>query len=308
MKRIEVIRSLPGNFYEFVEEIAGGLAGLYGPAAGAAYMEFGPAGVAASLAHPQVTGCALNGPSGAEAMLMGIVRNDLAHISFVHVLKRCEGQGAESQLIEWAVPHFRQSGVSGIVCETVPLCVLDVDDVYARFGFVCIDRLIMAAALTSKALCTETLRTSTPLSETEWEEASDVVLEAYEGHPGRLLHAEVRSREGAMAFIASAVSGGFGRTRPAFIRGIRRGGRLAGVVFGCEAAPEVGFILQVAVVPEFQGRGLGRTLLCEAAHCFREAGCKRLALGVTVDNPARRLYERLGFRPHRPVAAYAWWR
>ncbi len=46
----------------------------------------------------------------------------------------------------------------------------------------------------------------------------------------------------------------------------------------------------------------------EAADAFRRQGLDRTALGVTVDNPARRLYERLGFAPIKPIDAYAWWR
>lgn len=306
--RIERITDLPKNFDEFVVEIAGGLAGLYGPAAAEAYAENGPAGVAASLAHPQVTGYAAIGEEGAEALLIGVIRNDLAHISFIHVLSRCTGRGHESQLTEWAVNRFRDAGLSGIVAEAVPLCSLTLDDTYARLGFLRVDRMIMIAPLTAGALAVDSLRTSHPLAEKDWEEAAGVVLEAYRDHPGQLLHSEVRNMEAAMAFIASATSGGFGRTRPGFIRCIRRGGRMAGVLFGCEAAPQVGFILQVAVAPEFQGRGFGRTLLCEVAQCFREASYERLALGVTEDNPARRLYERLGFKKLRPVTAYAWWR
>ncbi|MCC6154607.1 MAG: GNAT family N-acetyltransferase, partial [Candidatus Hydrogenedentes bacterium] len=52
----------------------------------------------------------------------------------------------------------------------------------------------------------------------------------------------------------------------------------------------------------------GTQLILELAHCFREAGLERIALGVTNDNPARRLYERLGFRKILPVNAYVWWK
>lgn len=47
---------------------------------------------------------------------------------------------------------------------------------------------------------------------------------------------------------------------------------------------------------EFRGRGVGRAIVAEAEDEVRESGL--LVLGVGLDNPAaRRLYERLGYRP-----------
>ncbi len=308
MIRVESITRLPANFAEFADEIASGLAALYGSAAALSYLETGPAAVNASLRHPSVTGCAVLDDEGAQAMLLGVLRDGLAHISFIHVLRRCEGQGLESHLVDWIVRRYRDSGVLGIVVETIPLCALKTDGVFEGLGFERIERMLMMVHLTSRGLASPGLRTSSPLTESDWPEAADVVVDAYQGHPGQRLHGEVRSREGALTFIASAAGGGFGRTRPAFIRGIRRDGQLAGVVFGCEAAPQVGFILQIAVARKWQGLGAGSILLREAAQCFREAAYARLALGVTADNPARRLYERFGFRTLRAVSAQVWWR
>lgn len=54
-------------------------------------------------------------------------------------------------------------------------------------------------------------------------------------------------------------------------------------------------VVDISLLPAFRGRGVGtallRGLLDEAA-----AG-RRLCVHVEMDNPARRLYERLGFRP-----------
>ncbi|HEX8846713.1 MAG TPA: GNAT family N-acetyltransferase [Pyrinomonadaceae bacterium] len=57
-----------------------------------------------------------------------------------------------------------------------------------------------------------------------------------------------------------------------------------------DETPEMG----IALLPEYRGHGIGTTLikkLFEAASEFYPA----IALSVAPDNPARRLYERLGF-------------
>jgi ribosomal protein S18 acetylase RimI-like enzyme len=55
-------------------------------------------------------------------------------------------------------------------------------------------------------------------------------------------------------------------------------------------------IMDIALVPAFRGRGTGTRLLGEL---MEEAGSSGRALSIHVEmnNPARRLYERLGFVP-----------
>jgi mycothiol synthase len=65
---------------------------------------------------------------------------------------------------------------------------------------------------------------------------------------------------------------------------------------GLDGVPE-GEIYIVGVAPRAQGRGLGRALTLAGLEHMRRHGAKRGRLFVESDNmPARRLYDRLGFR------------
>ena len=67
---------------------------------------------------------------------------------------------------------------------------------------------------------------------------------------------------------------------------------LVGVAYVDDETPEVA----VAVREGHRGNGLGARLLSELAELARADGYARLSLSVDTANPARRLYERLGYR------------
>jgi GNAT superfamily N-acetyltransferase len=67
------------------------------------------------------------------------------------------------------------------------------------------------------------------------------------------------------------------------------------------AAPGYGFLddsipeLSIGVVPGWRGRGVGRRLIDELVRLARDRRIAAISLSVEAANPARRLYERIGF-------------
>jgi GNAT superfamily N-acetyltransferase len=79
-------------------------------------------------------------------------------------------------------------------------------------------------------------------------------------------------------------------------------GRLAGRLYVARWGDEIR-IMDIALLPENRGRGVGTALLRHLLDEGARSG-KRVTVHVEQFNPARRLYERLGFRWLRDVGVY----
>jgi RimJ/RimL family protein N-acetyltransferase len=62
-------------------------------------------------------------------------------------------------------------------------------------------------------------------------------------------------------------------------------------------------IIDISLVPAARGRGIGGVLLADIIAAAEDCGLG-VTLHVEVNNPARRLYERLGFRPVEDKGVY----
>lgn len=76
-------------------------------------------------------------------------------------------------------------------------------------------------------------------------------------------------------------------------------GQLAGFALtSINAETEHAYLIRIATLPTFQGRGLGRRLVTDALEYARASCTTGLALNTQASNTvSRRLYESLGFRP-----------
>lgn len=87
-------------------------------------------------------------------------------------------------------------------------------------------------------------------------------------------------------------------------------GELAGTVSisESETPPRSLHLFALEVAPAWRRRGVGGAVLRWVLEEARRRGRRRVYLEVRVDNPARRLYHRLGFRRVGGPFVNAWWR
>lgn len=63
----------------------------------------------------------------------------------------------------------------------------------------------------------------------------------------------------------------------------------------CQTVLDEATLFNIAIVPSYQGNGLGKLLLNELIARLKEKGVQTLWLEVRESNPARFLYEKIGF-------------
>jgi ribosomal protein S18 acetylase RimI-like enzyme len=79
-------------------------------------------------------------------------------------------------------------------------------------------------------------------------------------------------------------------------------GEPAGRLYVCPRAAEIR-IMDIAFLPEFRGRGLGTVFLEQLQDLGRRTG-RTVTIHVERENPALRLYQRLGFEIAGDVGVY----
>lgn len=111
--------------------------------------------------------------------------------------------------------------------------------------------------------------------------------------------ADVAGAERAMAsYFSGTVIGPFladASSEATDLEGRVVGGIVIGRMPSDGSSPGGPWVTEVFVEPDQQGRGVGRALFARAVSELRAVGDSSLRLAVQVDNPARRLYARLGF-------------
>lgn len=306
MHRIRHIEQPPANLDEFVDEMAYGLGQLYGAVAEAEYRGTASGQIRRAMGLAVVDTIAIFEGRRAMALLMAVVDEDAGRISMIHVLGGSEEQGMETSLIEESVSCLRGGGVHSIVCEFIPLCPLELDRVFEALGFTRISRALMETDLVTPSPTDDAVFAGRCLSQSDTRTAAEIIVSSYRDHPDQLLHTEITNIGECVAYIERVREGSYGPTAPEYLRVIDLDGVIRGVLLGCETSRDVGFILQINVEPEFQGRGLGTRLISDIRRQFRLSGLDKIALGVSLNNPAFKLYEGLGFSMVRNVNVYVW--
>jgi GNAT superfamily N-acetyltransferase len=78
--------------------------------------------------------------------------------------------------------------------------------------------------------------------------------------------------------------------------GVLQGWALVGETFDFYQGQSTGIILELYVFKPFRKKGMGEKLMKSSIQYFRNRGMNRIQLNVFAGNPAKKLYQKLGFK------------
>ena len=108
-------------------------------------------------------------------------------------------------------------------------------------------------------------------------------------------------------FLNKILKGLFGKHEQYYSWVLRDNEQYVGACFQI-ANEETGFLMQIVIDPEYRQQGLGKALLCHSIHALLRvnSAVTKVELAVTMSNPAKILYESLGFRILNESSTYVW--
>ncbi len=231
-------------------------------------------------------------------------------IGDLYVMKRHRSLENENALIQSTVEAMWQTpGVNRIESQLLMLADVPNRRLPNPAWFRSFPRLFLEAPLSTlpRRDLPSTLAV-VPWIETYQEATGRLIVNAYRGHIDSQINDQYRSATGARRFLINIVQyPGCGTFfAPASFAAIDRG-VLCGVSLASLVSPDVGHITQVCVAPSYQGTGLGYELMRRSMEACAGRGCRLVSLTVTTENePAVRLYRKMGFVEKRGFSAYIW--
>ncbi len=245
----------------------------------------------------------------------------LARVTFLHAAAGARGMGVEEELASACVDSLRAGPrtVGRIVCEAMAVSHADPDRIFADLGFAVVGRMIMGVQLSGPAerqpkLQTVALRDGRLCEIRSWDKedapaCAEVLCQANTETVDGLIYPELLNDRQVRAAVSGIVRGSCGPfDAAASATAVAVGsGEIVGVSMCCRSPGRTGFIAELAVRSEWQGRGLGSALLDRSLRQMRAGRVGRAYLGVTATNVgAVGLYRSRGFLPVSTFGSYYW--
>ncbi len=304
--RISSMEALPNNFPAFRDSMTEDIGAIYGADAAQWFRECARRMMTALLQQDKMLAWAAQTTANETVGLLYVALDGAhARVSLFHILPAYRDQGIEYLLLEEALDTLKKGGIRSTLCDIAFGVKLQAD---AMPGVhTCPREVMKAPAATIANTSTAQDASSVPLKSIQFGPAAACMARAYANHPDARLYHEIGSETEAHALLVRSQQGAYGHTTPQWMRALWQGPTCTGVILAGMPFPGMVFITQVCVDPQHQRRGHGSRLIAELAQAVvANNPDATLALGVTQASPARRLYERLGFRRFHTVMTFLW--
>ena len=251
-----------------------------------------------------------------------IIHDDEASLGDIYIAPHWRATIAAALLVRKALEEIegRANGLHRIECQCLTIGLSGVDEIFLEFGFRRFNRLFLSRCLKESSGCVapkyvsgavntqDGIRTR-PWKDIDYYTAAKVIQRSHSGTQDCFINSDYRTEAGCAGILGMVTDSLWcGRFLPQVSRSaeIVSTGELIGLLLGSVLAPGAGHIVQVSVLPEYQGRGIGRRLLMESLMEFEEGGFDTVSLVVTESNSsAVHLYNSFGFERIHDYRVYS---
>lgn len=212
-------------------------------------------------------------------------------------------------LLGAAMTDLRRASVPRGVYAELPEVPSVVQAAFTQAGFVGVERVIMQNRLHQPApalVMPDGYRLVT-WADDHLDAAASVVYHANVGSVDAMIIPELQTYPGTVRIVELSLQGRYGtfdRQGSALI--LDATGSVVGVTLVTRRHGEMGFTAEICVLPLHRRRGIARALMLHTHQTLLADGLALNTLGVTLGNPARKLYESLGYEPLGSVWTYVW--
>lgn len=245
-----------------------------------------------------------------------LVNQSKAVIGALYALKNTHSQEAVNELIALSISSLKASrNIRRIEAQIMPFHNLNLADAFTGNGFSHSPRLYLDLDLATRNRRTDSdflpdFRVI-PWSPEYIAPIARMMKLSYEDQIDAEISEDYRTRVGCENYLRSLVENpGCGFFMPASSRiALDCRGLPCGFVFCSQISPGSAMIPQIAIHPDYQGKGLGIELMNRALDELKALSFSSLSLTVTVKNlRASAWYQRLGFTIRKEFGAYVWQR
>lgn len=146
-------------------------------------------------------------------------------------------------------------------------------------------------------------------TETMTEEVSKLVFKCVDRTVDQELFPSVYGTiKSTTKFHQQLLSGDFGTHKPWYSWILYSGKDYIGASFHTTWGDDTGGVMHIVIDPDYRQKGLGRSLLTHSLRSLLKADSNltKVELAVTLDNPAKLLYDSLGFKVLNKFSTYLW--
>ncbi|HZS44813.1 MAG TPA: GNAT family N-acetyltransferase [Blastocatellia bacterium] len=228
-------------------------------------------------------------------------------IGDVYIISSMRGSGLDNYIIELILHEIGRERIDRIESQNIGFGLDNATRVYQKHGFQTYQRYFMIKRLDKVRGAEPETRTwgasprlhFRPYHSNDLAQITRLIYESYVGRPDSEINSQYSTHSGCREFFSNLISNtGCGR----FLRTLSLvaeqeiNKRIVGAVITTEISTGNAHLPQISVMPELQGKGLGRKMIEILSWRLSNAGYRTVSLAVSaLNDPAVKLYEKSGF-------------